>query len=264
MSSIGSPAGQVARLFTEFGLATFRAILRPDDFKAVAAASGCTPVRVRVLTPENVFWLMCAVALQTTSMTQGLSLGWGWFLLAGFKLTPKCVTEEAFCLAREKLSLRFWRGVWRVLAARYEERFGAAMLWKGLRLLAVDGSEVDVPNVPANVEHFTRPRTKKGESKAPQGRLVALCSVLTGNCIDFKFISRLFSEHRALRHLIRGLRANDLLLMDRGFFSLCRDPSHSADERAFPDARSTRRQKICAHRPHVSMRRRPDRVSHLA
>ncbi|HLX61341.1 MAG TPA: hypothetical protein VKX17_08680 [Planctomycetota bacterium] len=118
MSSSGSPAGRVARLFTEFGLATFRAILRPDDFKAVAAATGCTPVRIRVLTPENVFWLMCAVALQTTSMTQGLSLGWGWFLLAGFKLTRKCVTEEAFCLAREKLSLRFWRGLWRVQAGR--------------------------------------------------------------------------------------------------------------------------------------------------
>ena len=264
MSTIGSPGGQVARIFTAFGLPVFRAILRPDDFAAVAAATDCSPIRVRLLTPENVFWLMCAVAVQTTSMTQGLSLGWGWFLLAGFKLTPKRVTEEAFCLAREKLSLRFWRGLWRVLAARYEERFSSAMRWKGLRLLAVDGSEVDVPNVPALVKFFTRPRTKKGESKAPQGRLVALCSVLTGYCVDFEFISRLFSEHTALRHLIRRLRANDLLLMDRGFFSRCRHPSHSADERPLSDARPTLDPKIRAHHEDLSLRRLSDRVSHVA
>jgi len=263
MSTIGSPVARVARIFTEFGLATFRAILRPDDFAAVAAATGCSPIRVRLLTPENVFWLMCSVAVQTTSMTQGLSLGWGWFLLAGFKLTPKRVTEEAFCQAREKLSLRFWRGLWRVLAARYEERFGAAMRWKGLRLLAVDGSEVDVPNVPAHVKFFTRPRTKKGESKSPQGRLVALCSVLTGTCVDFEFISRRFSEHTALRHLIRRVRVNDLLLMDRGFFSLCRPPSYSVDERSFSDARPTLDSTLCAHHSDLSLWRLPGRVSHV-
>lgn len=264
MSTIGSPIRQVARIFTEFGLPPFRAILRPDDFKSVAAATDCSPIRIRLLTPENVFWLMCAVAVQTTSMTQGLSLGWGWFLLAGFKLSPRRVTEEAFCQAREKLSLRFWRGLWRVLATRYEERFGAAMRWKGLRLLAVDGSEVDVPNVPALVKFFTRPRTKNGESKAPQGRLVALCSVLTGYCVDFEFISRLFSEHIALRHLIRRLRTDDLLLMDRGFFSLCRHPSHSASGRTLPDARPTFDQKVRASYQHLSMWRLPDRVPHVA
>jgi hypothetical protein len=240
MCTIGSPIGETTRLFLEFGLAPFRSILRPDDFRSVAASTGCAPIRVRLLTPEIVFWLMCSTAIQTTSMTQGIAIAWGWFLLAGFAVRPKPVTEEAFCQAREKLSLRFWRGLWKLLCARYEERFGSAMLWKGLRVLALDGSEVDVPNVPANVKFFTRPRTQNGESKSPQGRLIAVCSVLTGFCVDFTFISRRFSEHLALRHLIRNLRAQDLVLMDRGFFSLCRHSSHSASERAFSAARSIR------------------------
>ena len=241
MPVIGSPIGRTARLFSEFGLAPFRSILRPDDFKSVAAAAGCAPSRVRLLPPETVFWLMCGVALQTTSMTQGLAHVWGWFLLAGFALRPKPVTEEAFCLAREKLTLRFWRGLWKRLCARYDALWGSDMLWKGLRVLAIDGSEVDVPNVPALVLWFTRPRTKHGESKSPQGRLIAACSVLTGFCVDFIFISRRFSEHLALRHLIRNLRALDLVLLDRGFFSLCRHASHSASRRPFPVARPVRR-----------------------
>jgi hypothetical protein len=85
--------------------------------------------------------------------------------------------------------------------------------------LAVDGTEVDVPNTRELAAYFTRPRTQKGFSRNPQGRLVAVCSVLTGFCYDFMFISRRFSEHVALRHLIRRLRRNDLLLLDRGFFS---------------------------------------------
>ena len=185
----------------------------------MAAATDCAPVRVRLLTPEVVFWLMCSVAIQTASMTQGLSVAWGWFLLAGVATRLKPVTEEAFCLAREKLSLRFWRALWQVLCARFDARFGAQLLWKGLRLLAIDGTEADVPNVPKLVRFFTRPRTQRGESKAPQGRLVAVVSMLTGFCVDFVFISRRFSEHCALRHLIPNLRPNDLLVDDRGFFS---------------------------------------------
>jgi hypothetical protein len=51
---------------------------------------------------------------------------------------------------------------------------------------------------------------------------VALCSVFTGFCVAFKFLSLRFSEHVALQHLIRYLRKEDLVLLDRGFFSLRR------------------------------------------
>jgi hypothetical protein len=229
MSCIGLSRSEARQIFEQFGLAPFRQVLTAADFSALACASDCAPKRARRLTPEVVVWLMLGVALQVTSMTQGLAGAWGWLATAGFLLQRSTrVTEEAFCQAREALPLRFWRALWACLCAKYEQRFGAALRWKGLRILAADGTEADVPNVPALVKFFTRPRTKRGESKAPQGRLVAVCSVLTGFCVDFIFTSRLCSEHLALRHLIRHLRALDLLLLDRGFFSLRRHPRHSA------------------------------------
>jgi hypothetical protein len=227
MNSIGSRRSHASVLLQQFGLVPFRAILTPDTFNRVARQAGCAPQRQRALTPEVIVWLMLCTALQTTSMTQGLTQAWGWVCAACFWLHGPCVTDGAFCQARQRLSLRFWRQLWRCLQDQYEQRFGTAMRWQGLRVLAVDGTEADVPNVPALVKFFTRPRTHRGESKAPQGRLVALCSVFTGFCIDFTFMSRLGSEHLALRHLIRRLRPNDLLLLDRGFFSLHRHASYT-------------------------------------
>ncbi len=48
---------------------------------------------------------------------------------------------------------------------------------------------------------------------------MAVCSVFTGFCVAFKFLSLAFTEHHGLAHLIRRLRPQDLLLLDRGFFS---------------------------------------------
>jgi len=220
MKCIGFPLKHSSVIFQKYGLAPFRAILTSEDFETASAESGCAPKRRRILVPETVFWLMVGVALETTSMTQGLARAYGWICSAFLWLKGPCVTEEAFCLARQKLSLNFWRRLWNCLRTKYERRFRSQMLWKGMRALAVDGSEVDVPNHPALVEFFTRPSTQKGESKTPQGRLVAVCSVFTGFCVDFVFTSRRFSEHIALKHLIRHFRENDLILLDRGFFSL--------------------------------------------
>ena len=229
MNSIGSFRQKASVIFQQFGLAPFRKILTSPDIERVANESGCSPQRGRVLVPEAVVWLMVGVALKTSSMTQGLSLAWGWICTACFWLKGPCITEEAFCQARQRLSLIFWRKLWDCLRFKYIQRFDAQMRWKGLRPIAVDGSEVDVPNVPALVKFFTRPRTQRGDSKSPQGRLVAACSVFTGFCLDFVFISRRFSEHLALKHLMRYFQENDLILLDRGFFFLRR---HSCDSRA--------------------------------
>ncbi|HEX2970914.1 MAG TPA: hypothetical protein VHP11_01200 [Tepidisphaeraceae bacterium] len=67
-----------------------------------------------------------------------------------------------------------------------------------------------------------------GAGRQPQGRLVAFCSVFTGFCTAFKFVPLRFSEHTVLRHLISQLKINDLLLLDRGFFSLRHHLGHRA------------------------------------
>ena len=221
MDFIGSTHYSASHILQQAGLAPFRSILPAEEFDRVARQTGCAQKRKRPLIPEVVSWLMMLVALETTSMTQGLCRAWG--LVRSLAPTRRCnpVSEEAFSQARTGLSIRFWRALWRRLQGRYEQQFDSAMRWKDtFRLLAVDGSEVLLPKVPALDRFFGRPKGAKGEGRRPQARLVALCSVFTGFCLAFKFIPLRFAEHSGLRHLIRCLRSNDLLLLDRGFFSL--------------------------------------------
>lgn len=221
MVSIGSPRRTARQLLQQFGLGPFRAILTPHDFAEVATKTGCAPQRRRVLIPEVVAWLMMYVGLCSCSMTQGLVHAWGLARGACPWLRAQCVTEEAFCLARRRLRLKFWRIIWDTLTMRYQHRFDSTMRWKDrFRLLAVDGSKVDLPRVPALARFFGKPKGSKGEGQFPQGRLVALCSVLTGFCLSFRFTALRFSEHTGLRHLLPKLQTDDLLLFDRGFFSL--------------------------------------------
>jgi hypothetical protein len=180
-----------------------------------AEINGCRPQKPSCrLTPQVVIWLMFYVALECLSMTQGLvQLG------ALLGLPKGLVSEEAFCQARRQLPLPFWQWLWRDLLERFQQSYDAALRWKGWRILAGDGTKVDLPNHPAIRAFFGRPRNQKGSGQRPQALLMALCSVTTGVCVHFKFLALRFGEHVGLAHLIRRLRPMDLLLLDRGLFS---------------------------------------------
>ncbi len=138
---------------------------------------------------------------------------------------------------RTGITLGFWRTLWNELARRYELVFGAAQRWKGKwRVLAVDGSDLDLPNAPDVVRFFGKPGAVGGNARRPQAKIVALCSVFTGFCFGFKLLTKRFTEHAAVAHLCRWLRKDDLVLMDRGFFSLRYPLPYSPARSALPDA----------------------------
>jgi len=221
MLSIGTSRIDALHVFQNFGLSPFRSILAPEAFATAAGRAGCAPKRNRPLVPEVVAWLMMYVGLKTTSMTQGLHSAWGLVQTICPHLPVACVTEEAFCQARRQLTVRFWRYLWTHLVSRFEGQFTESLLWKNtFRLLAVDGTDVDLPNAPAITRFFGKPCNGKGQGRRPQGKLVCLCSVFTGFCFAFKLIGKGLTEHDALQHLMRRFRRNDLVLMDCGFFSL--------------------------------------------
>ena len=237
MKSIDRRGHGASVVFQRFGLAPFRSILSSSVFTAAAIKSGCAPKRDRPLIPEVVAWLMMHVGLTTTSMTQGLHSAWGLLQTTWPGLASTPVTEEAFCQARRQLTLGFWRYLWTHLSQRFEAHFSRVLLWKGrYRLLAVDGTDVNLPMSAKLAEFFGFPKNQHGTARVPQARLVSLCSVLTGFCFEFKLLTRRFTEHEALRHFVRRLRRNDLLLMDCGFFSLRRDLADSPASRPLSHA----------------------------
>ncbi|WP_405682133.1 transposase domain-containing protein [Streptomyces sp. NBC_00057] len=89
----------------------------------------------------------------------------------------------------------------------------------GLRLVAWDGTALDVPDTNANAREFGF--TGKGganQSGHPQVRLMALTECGTHALVDAAFDAvATFSEQRLARQLLASLRPDMLLLTDRNF-----------------------------------------------
>lgn len=91
--------------------------------------------------------------------------------------------------------------------------------YQGLRLMALDGFVLDLPDTPANEHAFGRPQGGRSPGAFPQARLLALCE--TGSHVLYRWqvkpVRR--GESRSAGVLLRHLESDMLLLWDRNFLS---------------------------------------------
>ena len=88
----------------------------------------------------------------------------------------------------------------------------------GRRLVALEGTCLDLPDTPANAEHFGRPASSRGEKSAfPQARLVAVAECGTHAVLDAAIGSCRTSE-RELAHELFDRLEPGMLLADRGIY----------------------------------------------
>ena len=91
--------------------------------------------------------------------------------------------------------------------------------YQGLRLMALDGFVVDVPDTPANARVFGRPGSRRGTAAFPQARILALCEVGTHVFWKTQVKPCRRGETTMAPALLRFLQPDMLLLWDRGFLS---------------------------------------------
>lgn len=90
----------------------------------------------------------------------------------------------------------------------------------GRRLVAIDGTCLDVPDSPKNDAHFGRPGVMKGERAAfPQARLVAVAECGTHAIFDAVIGPYTDSVQVLSEGLLARLEPGMLCLADRGFYS---------------------------------------------
>ena len=88
----------------------------------------------------------------------------------------------------------------------------------GRRLVAIDGTTLDVADTVVNDEFFGRPGVSKGERSAfPQARLVALAECGTHATFDAEIGPCTTSELGLAKLLVDQLEPGMVLLADRGF-----------------------------------------------
>ncbi len=137
------------------------------------------------------------------------------------RLDPTQLTEEAFAQARQRMPLAFWLVLLLILAERFQLQHPEHCTYRGFRLLAMDGTTFNLPRSEKLRAHYGVPKSGKRKNKqaAPQARMVLLMLPGARIPIAYEFAPLANSELTLAARLLQHVRANDLLLMDRGFIS---------------------------------------------
>lgn len=131
---------------------------------------------------------------------------------------PGRVSEEAFTQARQLLPWGFWAALILLLTERFEARYGDRVHFKRFRLLALDGTCLDLAHWQPLRDYFGTVSNGKGRRRA-QARLVMLQFPLVRLPFRYELTPITQGERTIAARLLGHLRRDDLVLMDRGFFS---------------------------------------------
>lgn len=128
--------------------------------------------------------------------------------------TTGALTQARGRLGSEAMKLLFER-----VAVPTSSAGSVGSWWRGLRLVAIDGTVLDVPDTASNEAHFGRPGSGRGAKKGafPQARVVALAECGTHAIIGAQIGACTTGESTLARGLFTLLDEGMLLLVDRGF-----------------------------------------------
>jgi hypothetical protein len=184
----------------------------------VLAACGAAGRRTRTLPGLVTVFFCIAMNLHTGDCLEHvfrqlvLGLRWRWPDPAALRVSKGALCQARYRLGARPLALLF-RRVCRPLATATTP--GAFLL--GLRLLALDGTTLDVQDTAANVRAFGRQPGPRGTSAWPRVQVVALSACGTHAVCDAGVWRGAADARAAGRRLLRSVRRGMLVLWDRGF-----------------------------------------------
>ena len=125
--------------------------------------------------------------------------------------------RSSFTRARQRLGAGVIEAVFRRLAGPVAPPGLAGAFWRGMRVAAVDGFTLDVPDTGVNRAAFGGPVDAKGQPAGfPQARVVTLTETGTHSSIDAR-LGAVSGGEPELAIAMAGSAAGMLVIMDRGF-----------------------------------------------
>ena len=187
----------------------------------VIADAGRTEQRNRSLPARVMAYFSIGMALHSegsyedvfAQLTDGLAWSSGW----AASWSPP--SKSAIFQARSRLGFEPVRDLFaRVVVPLAGPETPGSWL-AGRRLMAIDGTVLDLADTSANAEFFGRPASSRGEHAAfPQARLVALAECGTHAILDAEIGPCSTSEIALSRELAERFKPGMLVLADRGFY----------------------------------------------
>ena len=191
----------------------------PTLVDEVVAGCGRTEQRNRSLPARAMAYFAIGMALHSEgSYEDVLSLltdGLAWTSGEEPIVLP---SKSAVFQARARLGPEPLQVLFARVAAPLAKRETTGAWLGGRRLMAIDGTCLDVADTPENDAYFGRPGVMKGEQAAfPQARVVAVAECGTHAIVDAAVGKYTTPENTVVVELIDRLQPGRLLLADRGF-----------------------------------------------
>ncbi|WP_421921279.1 IS4 family transposase [Marinifilum sp.] len=126
-------------------------------------------------------------------------------------------SKSAFVQSRKKIDPRVFKELSQVLTHEfYTDNDESVKLWKGFRLLAVDGTRISLPDTKElrSIYGATKNQTK---TTVAQARLSVLYDVLNNYVIDGKLGALSTGEKSLAIDHLQTTQSNDLVIYDRGY-----------------------------------------------
>ncbi|RLD52583.1 MAG: IS4 family transposase [Bacteroidetes bacterium] len=126
------------------------------------------------------------------------------------------VSDVAFCKARQKIRHQFFIDMYKFIVRFFYSNVGGKR-WFHFRLLAVDGSALNLPSSKELLERYCCHHTNSIGTKIPVARVSFLCDVLNYFTIDAQIESFKVGEQKMFESHLKYIGKGDLLTGDANY-----------------------------------------------
>lgn len=177
-------------------------------------ATRAVQARLRDLPSRVVVYLLLAACLFPETGYPGV-----WRKLTGALagLPLAAPSASALAQARRRIGSKPLRWLFDLLKGPTADARAPGTRWRGLLVVALDGTTMTVPDTPAVLNRFTKQAGNHGGTGYPQVRLLALVACGTRTLIDAVSGPTTSGETTYAPRLLPSLRPGMILLADRNF-----------------------------------------------
>ena len=197
-------------------------VFPPEVVDAVIAECGRTEQRRRSLPARSMAYFAMGMALHSEGSYEDVlalisdGVSWAERVDGPVRLANKAAISHA----RDRLGAEPMAKLFDRVAQPLAVKDTPGCWLAGRRVVAIDGTCLDLADTPANDEFFGRPGVMKGERSAfPQARVVALAECGTHVIFDAVIGPYTTSENVLAAELVGRLQPKMLCVADRGFYS---------------------------------------------
>lgn len=195
-------------------LAGLEQVIPPELVRQALHATGRVDSRACMLTHEVTLRVVLAMGLLTDLPIRQV-----------FKHARRIRSGEvpphrsSLCVARRRLGAEPVRHLFGMVVRPLARPETPGAFYRGLRLMGIDGTVLDVPDSEANAAAFARPTGSRGDGAFPQVRKVSLVELGTHAEVAIAVESIGRGERTMAEGLLPHLGPGMLLIWDRGFYS---------------------------------------------